>query len=299
MIDIRSIDLNLLTILEALLRLRNVSQAAKAVGLTQSATSSALGRLRLLFDDQLLLRSGNKMILTERAELLRGPVGAAYEHLRSVFAAEPLFDARTSERTLTLIATDYVQLVMLRQVCAGIARAAPGINLIVRPPTGDIPIDQMEGGEVDLVFAPFDVDLPNLFRKRIFEDSHVGLLRKGHPLKKKKLDMGDICSLGHIMVSFRGETHSNVDTVLKQHGKRRVVKIAVPNFSMALHLVGDSDHLMIAPRRLAEQITPDMGLQIVELGVHFPGFKIYMFWHGRTADSSAHQWLRQQVLSIS
>lgn len=290
--DIRSIDLNLLVVFEAVWLERNVTRAAKRLGLTQSATSSALQRLREATGDQLLIRSLDGMVPTPKAEALSEPISQALKMMRFAFSSQPKFDPATSKLTFTLIATDFIQAALLPSLYKNLTKNAPGIDLIVKPPTGDIPIRALEKGDVDIVFAPFESSFSGIYRRTLFKETYVCVARKRHGTIKKSLSMKEFCAAEHVLISFKGERHSVVDDALAKHSLQRRVALVVPYFHMALKMVAQSDLIMTCPSRLVRESSD---LQVLELPLSIPGFSIHEYWHERTHASDAHIWLRQQL----
>lgn len=293
--DIRSTDLNLLVVFEAVWLERNVTRAAKRLGLTQSATSSALQRLREATGDQLLIRSLDGMVPTPKAEALSEPISQALKMMRLAFSQQPKFDPATSRLTFTLIATDFVQAVLLPSLRKSLAKSASGIDLIVKPPTGDIPIRALEKGDVDLVFAPFESTHAGIYRRTLFKETYVCVARKNHSSIKKSLSIHQFCAAEHVLISFKGDRHSIVDDMLAKQSLQRRVALVVPYFHMGLEMVAQSDLIMTCPSRLVRESAE---LQVFEVPLSIPGFSIYEYWHERTHASDAHIWLRQQLSDI-
>ena len=139
------LDLNLLVALDALLAERSVSLAAERIFLSQSATSSALGRLREYFGDELLVVRGRQMVLTARAEGLVDPVRAVLEQIRTTIAVAPPFDPATTDRTITIMASDYSTEVLLAPALRQMAEVAPGLRIEIQP-MNDTLIESLERG---------------------------------------------------------------------------------------------------------------------------------------------------------
>src|SRR5438874_1432439 len=133
---VSGVDLNLLPLLDALLTERHVTRAADAVGLSQPAASRALGRLRLLFGDPLLVRSGRGFALTPRAEALRDPVRRALGLVEAAIVTPSRFDPASARRTARVMSDDYSELLLLPGLLDRLTRKAPGIDVWVHPPQG-------------------------------------------------------------------------------------------------------------------------------------------------------------------
>jgi DNA-binding transcriptional LysR family regulator len=293
--DIRTIDLNLLLVFEAVWLERNVTRAAKRIGLTQSATSSALARLRDIFADPLLVRTSDGMMPTPKAETLAEPIVQSLQIMRSALIPQPRFDPLSSKQTFTLIATDFIQAMLLPSLQKLLCKTAPGIDLIVKPPTGDIPIRALERGEVDIVFAPFESDHAGIYRRVLFKESFVCLARKNHPTIKTSLTLKAFAEAKHLLVSFKGERFSHVDKVLASKSLTRRVALVVPYFHMAIQMVANSDLIMTCPLHMAQTIPASLGIKLFNAPLQLAEFNIYTYWHERTHKSEAHQWFRNQI----
>src|SRR5580658_365077 len=152
-VHLGAIDLNLLVALDALLAERNVTRAANRIGLTQSAMSHALARLRALLGDELLVRGKEGMVPTMRAEALAVPIHAALEQVASAIAPAT-FDPKTARRKVVLGTSDYVELVLLPKVVARLADEAPYLDLRLVPIADDNVYDDLARGALDLFIAP-------------------------------------------------------------------------------------------------------------------------------------------------
>lgn len=294
--DIKAIDLNLLTVFEAIWLERNVTRAAKRLGLTQSATSSALQRLREATGDALLVRTLDGMVPTARAVVLSEPIHEALKLIRKALLPQPEFDPATSQQLFTMIATDYVQAAVLPKLQMHLAVVAPKVNLVVKPPTGDIPVRALESGEVDLVFAPFESNHMGIYRRTLFKETYVCVTRKNHPVIHGSISLRQFAEAQHILVSFKGERRSNVDDILAKQSLERRVAIVVPYFQMALDMLNHSDLVMTCPRRL---VSRGVSLQVLDLPIDLPGFSIHQYWHERSHGSDAHAWFRKQIELIA
>ncbi|MET0388447.1 MAG: LysR family transcriptional regulator, partial [Polyangiales bacterium] len=248
-----AIDLNLLVVLEALLSERHVTRAAARVGLSQSATSHALGRLRELYKDPLLVRDGSAMTLTPRALALLPVVVRSLADLRTTITGEPAFDPRTTQRVFRLGAVDYAQAMVLPRLLQLLEQQAPGIDLaITNTPSW---FAQLSEGEVDLAFV-VDTTMPSPIRSRaLFSDGFVCMVRNKHPTVKSKLTLAEYLRLRHVVVAPSGAPGSTVDTELEKRGKRRRVALRVPSFLVAPLIVGKSDLINTLPERLAKRLT--------------------------------------------
>jgi len=295
-LHIAGIDLNLLVVLDALLTDRNVTRAAKRVGLSQSATSHALSRLRTLFDDPLLVRGLGGMVPTPRAELLHGPVRDALAQLATAIGHSPRFDPKVSRRSFTVATVDYGAFVLAPKLLDLVSREAPHVDLRITNSSG---LDGIDRGHFDVALAPTssDNDPTNVRRQIMFEEHFVCVLRAGHRFAKSKLTVDRFCAVGHVLVTPGGMPgRAPVDEALAALGRARRVVMTVPHFVVAPYLVAGTDYLLTLPSRVASPLASRYGLVMRPPPLPVPGFKFAMFWHSRLDADPAATWFRSLLL---
>jgi DNA-binding transcriptional LysR family regulator len=295
--DLAKVDLNLLVACDALLAERSVTRAAKRLGVTQSSASHALARLRDLFGDPLLVRSGHAMVLTPRAEGLARPVHEALGRLAELLAERPAFEPKTARLTFTISTSDYGALVVVPRLVERLAARAPGVDLVVRPPSNDV-ARHLEAGAFDVALGPITDAPPALVVVRAFDDAFVCVVRAGHPSAKEGLALADFLALPHVVVAPRGLRPSHVDVALSRIGERRRVAVLVPHFLMAPHVVARSDLVLTLPRRLADLACASLPLARHEPPIDVDGFTFQLAWHERRQRDAAHAWLRAELLAV-
>src|SRR5688572_26398469 len=191
------LDLNLLLALDALLAERHVTRAAARLGLTQSAASHALARLRAALGDPLLVRgTRGAMVPTPRAEALAAPLGQALAALAAAVHGPPAFAPATARRTFRVAAGDYAELVLLPPLAARVAAVAPGVDLWMQPAPGDLG-GALAAGTIDCLFAPIrGRSWPaGCYEKKLFRESFTCVVRKRHPIVEQRLTLARYCAL--------------------------------------------------------------------------------------------------------
>jgi DNA-binding transcriptional LysR family regulator len=300
----KSADLNLLFALDALLQEENVSRAAARVGLSTPAMSHALARLRTQVNDPLLVRAGNRMTPTPRAESLRSRVEAVVREAREVLAPPPVADVRDLERTFRIHTSDHL-ITVLGPELDRIARAAPRITLHVMPCTAETPA-LLRDGAVDLAIGVFDYspysELPADLRiAQLYTDSFTCVVRAAHPTVKRSLSLTQYVALEHIQIAPRGSPGGYVDELLARHGLRRRIARALPYFVAGLALVAETDYIMTVSVILARRMQRRFGLRIVtpppDLGLE--PCPIAQLWHPRHDRDPPHRWLRDAVTAAA
>lgn len=294
--DASRLDLNLLTALDALLRERHVTRAARMLGLSQPAMSHSLRRLRALLGDPLLVRSGQGMVLTARAEALRPRVRDVLERVAPLF--EPAsFEPARCERTFHLVASDFMGWLLLPALLGRLAREAPRASLRLLPPMEDVP-GALDTGRVDLALGVFSRPPEGLRQQRLFTDALVCAVRRGHPQVRARLSLETFLRLSHVVVAPRGLPGSLVDEALAHQGLRRHVALTVPHFLLAPHVVASSDAVTSLSGHLARKLAPQLSLAVFPVPLALPRQSQSLLWHERTQADAAQRWLREVVREV-
>lgn len=290
----KDVDLNLLVTLEALLAERNVTHVAKRLGLSQPALSSRLARLRDQFGDPLFVPAQRGVIPTDRALALQDPLRAALDQLRSVVSEQITFDPATSQATINVVVTDYVQVTVFLPLLAALRHEAPGLRVGLRQLDREKLPGQMERGHIALAMLTPSAAPDALRMRRLFDETYVVILRKGHAAGPDAMDLDTFCTLDHVIaapggIGFSGQT----DLALEGLGQNRRVVTAMANFLVVPEIVATSDLVAVVPRRLVERSSDRFC--ITEPPLHIPPFSIAMVWHERTQAAPEHRWFRERL----
>lgn len=301
LLELRGLELDQLVYLDRMLRLRSVTRAAQEVGLTQSAMSHALRRLRERLGDPLLVRVGGGMEPTPFAERLRPRLRAALVTLDRALAPTDGFDPGTQDRTFRIASPDLFDLLFLPALVQRLQRAGPGLRL----QTSSYGRPDLHGalaeGDLDLAVVPvLKGELPvgheAYVRRTLFRDGWRCFLRSGHPaLDDWSLDRW--LAAGHLLIAPSGRTGGLVDHVLEQHGRSRTVALQVESFGVAPGLVASTDLVLTAPASMA-QVTRGLGIVDVEAPVPLPEHGIAMLWHRRFGEEAGLRWMMEQLEAV-
>jgi DNA-binding transcriptional LysR family regulator len=290
---LRNLDLNLLVALEVLLDERNVTRAASRLGLTQSAMSGVLARLRAALDDPLFVRIQRGIQPTPRAEALGAPLKRWLEDGRTLVSGVA-FEPGRFEGSFTISTTDYMQLALLLPFFARLRREAPGMRFAVVPLARRRLGEALASGEVDLAvtvpeFAP--VDLPS---QRLYRERYVTAMRRVHPLARRaRLSLDDFARCDHVLVSPTGGSFEGpTDLALAALGRRRRVRLSVPSFLLVPELLRMTDLLAVIPARALHR-KDDLVTRKPPLDV--PDFDVIAVWHPRVAADPPHAWVRDRL----
>ena len=295
-VDLRPVDLNLLKLLDALLRERSVTRAGQRLGLSQPAASRALGRLRRLLADRLVVRTPQGLEPTPRASALAEPVARLLEGARAIVAPVE-FDPATARGKIVIGSVDYMTLLLMPALVARLSRLAPGLDLEIPAMVGDH-VGLIARDAADLALGIYE-DLPaGFFRRLLYDEDLVCVVRRGHPVVEAGLTLERFLALSHVTVVVTGRGEAPVDVALARLGLTRRVAMRLPHFLVAPMLVAEGDMILSLPRRLAHRITDLAPLAVLELPLEIGPLPMSMIWHERRQDDPAHAWLRRQVVEV-
>ncbi len=290
-VHLADLDLNLLLVLEDLLRTSSVTQTAKRLGRTQSAVSHALRRLRSVFADPLFVRVGAVLTPTARARELAEPLHALMHSAQRILGSRGPFEPARLQRRFTLAASDFAEIVVLPRLLPRLAREAPGVELNVVFVGGQV--DRLvQSGEVDLALGGGFQPLSGLLQQPLYEEHNVCLVRRNHPRVRGRLTLEAFTREDHLVIAPRGAATNFVDEALTRLGRQRRVVARVPHFVTAPLLVASSDLLLVAPARVAETLARIAPLQVLKPPLELPSFFFLQVYAEANRADPAHAWLR-------
>jgi DNA-binding transcriptional LysR family regulator len=270
-IDLSRLDLNLLVLFQVVLEEAHVGRAAARLGLTPSAVSHGLGRLRSLMGDPLFLRTPKGVVPSARAHELAAPVADILSRVSRVIASSTPFDPATSRRRFTIGAPDAVSAVILPALLADLQVSGPLIDVTLRHIFPQDALQDLEARVADVVITPLE-EIPVRFASRVIgEDDFVVAARVGHPfLKRPTLDA--YCQQQHVLASVSGDPKGFVDLALERQGRARRIAVVVPHFMLALSALADTNLVAALPRSLVNAQAARFGLASAELPLSLPPF---------------------------
>ncbi|WP_447767174.1 LysR family transcriptional regulator [Aeromonas veronii] len=284
-------NLNLLPTLKVLLETRNISRAAELLHLSQPSISKQLAQLRSEFDDELLVREGQRWLLTPRAELLAAQLADSLGALERLYEA-PGFDPSRCERVFRLASSDYVAQHILPDICAALAKEAP-LAALEYSLWDKRQLPQLWQSELDLV-STITEQVPEQIRGlHQGEDRLAVLMGRHHPLAGKALSLDDYLAWPHLQVSGGGDKDSPVEQVLAPQGLSRHWFARVPFFQAAVEVLLRTDCLMTTPAHIAWQLSCGHELTFVDLPFAARDQQYHLLWHQRHHQDPAHRWFRE------
>jgi len=289
------LDLNLLVALDALLTERSVSIAADRLCLSQSATSSALGRLREYFGDELLVVKGRNMILTARAEELIDPVRTVLEQIRTTVAIAPPFDPLTADRQVRIMASDYSTEVLLTRVLADLEGEAPNIRFEIQT-MNDNPIEAIDRGYVDLLLTIDYAISPDHPSQLIFEDDYVVVGARDNPAMQEPMTRELYFQLGHVSARFgKSRVSAFEDWFVRRQKQQRRVEVVAPTFLSLPGLIVGTKRIATMHRRMAEIVVQTMPLVMREVPFSIPPIRESVQWNIANSNDRALRWVVEKM----
>lgn len=290
------LNLNALVALDALLSERNVTRAARRVGITQPAMSQSLARLRELFGDPLLVRKGRSMVLTPRAEAMLLPLSDALLSVERALQLGMGFDPATSTRIFKVALTDLSVTMILPSILDRISEDAPGVRLQAEPLSSGRLSDKLSSGEIDLVIAVYLGSAEGLRSEALLVDDYVCLVRRGHALaRRKRIRIDDYQAYGHVAYTPVGFVPRPMSEAVPGVASATGIRASVPYLLALPDVVRRTDLVATVPRRLLSAPIDLDGVVTVDAPRELPEVVHSQWWHPRFDLDPAHQWLREQV----
>lgn len=296
--ELRRLDLTLLLVFLGLLRRRKALDVAVDLGLTQSAISQALRRLRDIFGDDLFLRRPHGMEPTATALALERPVALAVEGLRGALGTARAFDPATATGLVRVAALDAEQAVLVPPLASRLRQLAPGITLSVLPMGRDAAMEALSEGRADIAVG-FVWNKPDAVCGEVLYDEDF--LVAGSPgvlPDAPRIDIEAYCGADHVLISPAGDLRGVVDDQLEAMGRSRRVVLGLPAFLPALAAVAAASALVTLPARVARAFAPGFGLVTAEPPLPVRRFPVSVFWHQRNDADPRTLWLRRQLQDI-
>ncbi|OFJ28557.1 LysR family transcriptional regulator [Vibrio cholerae] len=296
-INLRSIDLNLLTILEKLLIYKHISQAAQALNMSQPAVSRALMRLREQFGDPLLVKVKNEYRLTSRGERLRGELESSLNTIRHMLVEET-FDPLHYSGVFTIGALDFEMMMIVPKLLARFQQRAPNLKLQIVAYNAYMPLHDYLEQVADLLLYSTDESPTNVFKQRLFNDNYAVVICRNHPLANQPMTLESYCQSRHVIISGNGLGKTDMDHELKKLNYQREVVASLPHFSMVPELLMDTDLIATLPKRLVTHLGQRYEITVADLPFYTADFRVEQFWHLIHHSSPIHQWMRQEIKNL-
>ncbi len=301
-----TLDLNLLRVLNVMLRERNTTRAGERLGLSQPAVSSALNRLRTILCDALFVREGNKMVPTPFAESLEEPLRQALGQIERALSRSLSFDPGKSTRLFRVLGDDYLSEKVLPKTIMLLLEHAPGIRFQLLPVNPRPIALQLSEGSIDMAFGFVMEELPEWVvsvlalhgtTTPVASRNNQRLARAGIQ-NRGMIPLDLFCEMPQVFFGPAGKLAGEEDATLATMGRRRNVVVTVPDFFSVARVAAQTDLLGLLPDKFALSVAEVLGLHIYSLPFDMPLIPLHLCWHQRHNDDQEHRWIREHILKL-
>lgn len=297
--NIRRVDFSLLLIFDELVRHQRTTVVADRLGLSQSAVSHALTRLRDLFNDPLFSRRPDGLTPTRRALELAPKVRTLMRLTHDVVGCAAEFDPTASDRQFRLAANDLVSTLIGPLLLEKLAVEAPATRLISRFAVGEAAFEALRRDAIDLAIGRFYEISDEFETETLLQESFSVVARQRHPRLPETLDLATYLDVDHLLVSFSGKLTGVVDETLARQGMKRRVRASVPMFLTAFASVAGSDLVATVPTRLARRFAPTFGLRVLPPPLPIESFPVSLVRNASIRPDPGLSWLVGRVRQVT
>lgn len=295
-VHLRSLDLNLLILLHALLQEQHITRAAKRSFLSQPAMSRSLGRLREMFGDLLLVRNGRTYQRTLRGDRVLQELESIVPRLEGLVRGEE-FDPARSQENFRVAMTDHGLMVLMPPIVERIRAAAASITVQAFP-WHDHMYEEVASGRIDMALSA-ETPPPTLECEVLYKSNFVCLVGRDQKIRTRRFTLKQYLSLPHVIVETWAGLQTPVDRPLAELGLKRNAVLRVPFFLPAIFTVAHTDMIATVPRRMAKMAVETADVRVIEPPREIKGFTYFMTWHARLTGEPSHAWFRDQVRSAA
>ncbi len=296
--NLRSVDLNLLTVFDAVMTEGNITRAAEKIGMSQPAMSIAISRFRHIAKDKLFERTGRGVKPTPRAQQLAGPVRRALDIVSSALEHHTEFDAGQSERTFNLALGDYGELLLLPGLMAWLNEQNSRISIRTLSVPGSDVVKEMHFGNLDLYMWIVPLEKEEFTSLQLGSTEEVCLLHEDHPRVKNKLTLEQFAALKHIIFELPGAYGpSTIDRELWLHGLQRQHSMTVHSYFDVPRILSTTDMVCTMPPQMARTFAARHPLKVVPSPIKRE-LPIFLIWHKSMETDPGHRWLREYLIDL-
>lgn len=295
---LEGVDLNLLVVLDALLTEPTVTRAARRLGLSQSATSHGLARLRHLLQDPVLVRSPKGMVPTERARGLAPQVRAILEHTERALRPLPAFEPGTHVATFRLGLDDATQAGVLPHLAAALASKGPQMRIVTEAtPPAELG-EALASGRLDAAISLAPASLRGFRSEALLRYQSVCLVRRGHPQLAERLTLAGYLAAGHVVIATPGSSDADVERALDRRRRVRRVVVSTSAPLAVPGIVSSTDLVATVPDRILPLLDERLPLVVHAPPLALPSTTVCLLWHERTAHDPAMEFLRAEIRAL-
>lgn len=291
------LNLEYLRVLASVLETKSAGATARELGVTQSAVSQSLRKLREIIGDELVYRQGNAMELTARAENMKTPLLKWFNQLEQILKVAE-FDPSTSERVFYIATTDIVEQLFAPKIIKILQKRAPSIKLRFIRWEYERVENQLANNQIDMAIGVRSFDSNHIMRRDLYQESFVSLVRQSHPILKGRMSLEKFLAYPHVMTG-PGDGKGAIDNYLDRLNRKRDLLYTVNSFASAPTLVENSDCILTAPQRFLQLISQKYKTTIFKTPIKMNSFSIKLFWAQKNRNEPANQWLRQIFYEVA
>lgn len=294
---LRSVDLNLLTVFDAVMQEQNITRAAQNLGMSQPAVSNAVARLKVMFNDDLFIRHGRGIQPTQRAKQLFGPLRQALQLVKNELPCS-IFAPLTSSRTFKLAICSPSDMRFAPKVLSTMREQAPHIQLQLEAEVDAELSQKMRYQEVDFVIDYTRFDADGFCSTELFCDELVAIAANNHPRIGDSISADEFNNEMHAVLKSVSDVKMFADDIYNHSETNCQDAYQGASLNDIMFVVSQSELIAVAPRWLAEASAEN--LQIKVLPLPFTNAKItgYLSWHESTQKDKGNIWMRDQLMAI-
>lgn len=297
--NLYNLDLNLLLVLDAIYREKNLTRTGERLHITQSAISHALARLRTHFNDQLFVREGNKMEPTSLCNALHKSIDPALEQIVKSIKDRGKFTPERSTRCFRLGISDYLCTILLPEILSIVEKEAPGVSIHISQPTYEQRAPMLQDGKLDIFLGTKRDYGPLIKTEHLFYDHEVCVVRNDHPYIKESIKEDDFPKLKFLAFSLSESGQGFLEDLLYKKGLGDRIRLIVQQEVTIPYLVSNSDLVGTMAEKLALHFSNLMPIKYFPLPIENALFDICQLWHSRNNVDPANQWMRGVILKAS
>lgn len=297
--NLRSVDLNLLVVFDAVFRAGSISVAAQQIGMSQPAASNALARFRAVIGDPLFVRNPFGVTPTEKARQIAPTVRQALTLLETTLQAEVGYDYAKDSTTFLISMEELCELVLIPHLVRWLRQVAPGVNVGISQEMRGVGIDAMRKGKLDMSIEYAGDELPKDFESRVlFEEDRVCVVRQDHSSIGNVLSLQEYLETPHVVLNQRLRGTTALTTYLEDQGWLRNIALEVPSYLSVPTVLIRTDLIATMPRRVATHLAEYYPLKILRLPFSMSKLDFVLKWHTSKTSDPRHEWMRSVIVSL-
>ncbi|MFL0804874.1 MAG: LysR family transcriptional regulator [Agarilytica sp.] len=296
--NIKDIDLNLLTVFAAIYQTQNISRAAERLGMSQPATSNALNRLRKILEDPLFVRNPRGVTPTQKAKELAPTLTQAIDLIQNCLNEKTDFNYATAEREFNIAMSDYCEFLLMPRVIDWLSKFAPGVRINVWPIEGGQLNEAFNNEKIDLALGNIPYLIENYRLQGLFEEEFTPIMRLGHPRANDALSLEAFAELPHVIFTPRYTQKENAARPRKDKEWQHQASLQVPNFMSLVAIVSKSDLVAAAPLRAINAFREIYPVKTISLPVELPRVTIHQYWHETKHNDPSLKWFRELIFEF-